>query len=96
MSGPKKPDAIFTSSDVAALGAIDELKNLGVKIPDDMAVMGYDNISVAAHYSPTLSTVSQNTTLCASVLTENLFKYLENREVIFSVLPPELIIRESA
>lgn len=53
-----RPDAIFVANDLMAIGAIDALKDRGVRIPDDISVIGYDNIQMAAHTEPRLTTVS--------------------------------------
>lgn len=57
MSGPDRPDAIFCANDLMAIGCYEALKELGEKIGDTIAVMGYDDQEVAEHLSPALSTV---------------------------------------
>ncbi len=91
-----KPDAVFSSSDVAALGAIDELKSRGLKIPDDIAIVGYDNIRLAEHYDPPLTTIMQDRKVCAETLVKNLLEFMNTGKVTNSVLPAELVVRTSA
>ena len=52
-------DAIFAASDMAAIGATHALQNLGRKIPDDVAIIGFDDIPAAQLVSPALTTVAQ-------------------------------------
>lgn len=91
-----KPDAVFSNSDVAALGAIDELKNRGLKIPDDMAIVGYDNLRIAEHYDPPLTTIMQDRKVCAEALVSNLLEFMNTGNIINSVLPAKLVVRDSA
>lgn len=51
------PDAIFCASDLMAVGAYEALKELGRRIPEDVAIMGYDDQEIARHLNPPLSTV---------------------------------------
>ena len=53
-----RPTAVFVASDVVALGAMRAIKNAGLRIPQDMAVVGFDNIPMADYYDPPLTTVS--------------------------------------
>jgi LacI family transcriptional regulator len=57
MAEPKPPTAIFCANDLMALGAIEALKQLGMKVPDNVAVMGYDDQEIARHTHPPLTTV---------------------------------------
>jgi DNA-binding LacI/PurR family transcriptional regulator len=56
---PEPPDAVFTRNDFAALGALCALNEMGVKVPDDVAIVGFDNISASAYTAPPLTTVNQ-------------------------------------
>ena len=55
----EKPDAVFATSDSAAIGVISELGRSGVKVCEDISVMGFDNNQIAEYYNPPLTTVSQ-------------------------------------
>ncbi|MBQ1202405.1 MAG: substrate-binding domain-containing protein, partial [Loktanella sp.] len=57
MDGPAFPDAIFCANDLMAVGCYEALKELGKKIGQEIAVMGYDDQEIAQHLSPGLSTV---------------------------------------
>ena len=56
---PVPPTAIVAPNDMAAIGAITKLKELGRRVPEDVAVVGYDNIAIAEWYDPALTTVDQ-------------------------------------
>lgn len=57
MREPNPPTAIFCANDLMALGAIEALKQLGLRIPEDVSVLGYDDQEIARHTHPPLSTV---------------------------------------
>lgn len=54
-----KPDAIFAVSDTLAIGAMRELREAGLRVPEDVAVMGFDNVPLSTMVQPELSTVAQ-------------------------------------
>jgi len=56
---PKPPTAVFCHSDVMALGALSLAKRRGLKVPDDLSIIGFDNISLAEYCDPPLTTVAQ-------------------------------------
>jgi LacI family transcriptional regulator len=55
---PKRPDAVFAANDLMALGAMKALKQVHLRIPDDVALMGYDDIALASMVSPALTTLA--------------------------------------
>jgi LacI family transcriptional regulator len=57
MSLPRRPDAVFCANDLTAIGAIDAARELGVAIPDDVAIVGFDDVDAATIVSPKLTTV---------------------------------------
>lgn len=91
------PTAIFAISDIMAIGVIKELKNNGLRVPEDMAVAGFDNISMASMYDPSLTTVSQHQYGLGGTSMELLLKQIreELKEPQDALLEYELIIRES-
>ncbi|RQH07114.1 LacI family DNA-binding transcriptional regulator [Paraburkholderia dinghuensis] len=58
-AGSDGPDAIFAVSDTLAIGVINGLRSVGRKVPDDVAVIGFDDIAIAAQIDPPLTTVAQ-------------------------------------
>jgi LacI family transcriptional regulator len=94
---PHQPDAIFAASDAMAVGAIRCLKEHGKRVPEDVAVVGFDDASFAAAYQPALSTVHQPTEQLGTHAVDILVDLIEdNSNPIVKMLPSELIIRESA
>jgi LacI family transcriptional regulator len=57
MREPNPPSAIFCANDLTAIGAIEALKQLGLRVPEDVSVLGYDDQEIARHTHPPLSTV---------------------------------------
>lgn len=88
-------DAVFVNSDLMALAAIAYLRRRGLVVPQDIAVVGYDDLSLASRSVPALTTVSQNISLAGKMLARDLITYLKDKVVTESVVPVELIVRES-
>ena len=63
-------DAVFVNSDLMAIAAMDVLREHGRRIPEDVAVVGYDDLSIAEHSNPPLTTVRQNIPLAGKMLAE--------------------------
>jgi DNA-binding LacI/PurR family transcriptional regulator len=89
-------DAIFTNSDFMAIAALKVLQESGRRVPEDVAVIGYDNLTLAEQTSPPLTTISQNTPLIGKLLAQNLIQYLQTGVVTNVSIPAELEIRKSA
>ena len=69
-----KFDAIFAASDLMALGAIKALNDHKLQVPDDVALVGFDDIPITAYTRPPLTTVHQDTILAGELLVENLIR----------------------
>lgn len=95
---PHRPDAVFATNDAMAVGAIRFLREQGVRVPEDVAVVGFDDAPFAASYKPALTTIAQPIAELGRQAVEMLVKLIEHRpeEPINQVLPSDLIIRESA
>lgn len=95
----QKPDAVFSASDYAAMGAMQVLKENGIKIPQDIALAGFSNEPFTSFTDPTLTTVDQLSLTMGKVTAELFFEQLnaKNKEFIPQkvVLKPEIIIRKS-
>lgn len=59
LSQKNRPDAIFASSDNMAIGAMEKIKQLGLRIPEDIAVIGFDNLKISGYLEPKLTTVAK-------------------------------------
>lgn len=95
---PDPPTAIFALNDRMAMGAIRTLQASGLRVPEDIAVVGYDDIPTAADFTPALTTVKGLARKVGQVAAQILFKLIagetvEEKEVI---LPTQLIIRGSS
>ena len=88
-------DAVVAASDLLALGIIQGAKRRGLSVPEDLAVVGYDDIQLAAYASPALTTIRQNVTLGGRLLLRKLLALLRGETVASECLPTELIVRES-
>ncbi len=92
------PQAVFTSNDAMAVGVYHALYQAGLQIPQDMAVMGYDDIELARYLSPPLSTIHQPKNELGELAIDTLIHRLRDPDVSQQtlVLTPELIVRGSA
>ncbi|MFC3052537.1 LacI family DNA-binding transcriptional regulator [Kordiimonas pumila] len=88
-------DAIFAVSDNVAIGAMKRLTEAGKIIPDDVAVIGFDDISLASFSSPGLTTVHQDITQGGKCLVQNLLDIMAGKTVDHVALPAKLVIRQS-
>lgn len=89
-------DGLVCSSDLIALGAINELQGRGVKIPDQVAVTGFDNIPLAQFMSPALTTVAQDIRQGAQQLVQLLVAKMDGEPVANIELAPTLVVRRSS
>lgn len=94
----ERPTAIFAISDIMAVGAIRAIKAAGLKIPEDVAVVGFDNSEISALYDPRLSTISQPRYDLGRITVELLVRMIKGEELDKKehYLEHELIIRESS
>jgi DNA-binding LacI/PurR family transcriptional regulator len=89
-------DGIFANSDLLAVGAMDALRLAGRRVPDDVAVIGYDDIAIARHANPPLTTIRQDGPLAGRLLAENLLQHMQTGVLTNVSIPAELVVRESA
>lgn len=88
-------DGIVASSDLSAMAAINTLRQLGRRVPEDVAVVGYDDIPLAAHFNPSLTTVRQPIAQAGQALVALLLAQLGGQKAVPVLLPTELVPRES-
>ena len=89
-------DAIFASSDVCAISIMSALKERGIQVPAQVRVVGYDDIALAAHVHPPLSSVRQPTEQAGRALVELLFESIRGKSRRTVMLPAQLMVRESS
>ena len=88
-------DAVFAASDLIALGAMRALIAAGLSIPEDVAVMGFDDLPAASMTSPALTTISQDLKGAGERLVQTLMAQVEDRPAPSPLLETRLIVRES-
>jgi DNA-binding LacI/PurR family transcriptional regulator len=89
-------DSVFVTGDVMAIGAISVILESGKRVPEDIAVVGYDDLSIAAFNNLPLTTVKQNIAMSGRLLAQNLVQYIKTGVVTNVTVPVELIVRKSA
>jgi len=89
------PDAIFVNSDLMAIAAMDVIRAHSRRVPEDIAVVGYDDLSIAEHSNPPLTTIRQNIPMAGKLLAQNLIQYLQTGLVTNVSIPVELVVRKS-
>ena len=89
-------DAVFAFSDVIALGAIHVLHDVGRSVPGDVAVVGFDDIVLARHSAPPLTTIRQDLAYGARVMVDLLFRRMAGEDAPSTLAPVELVVRGSS
>ena len=92
-----RPDAVFAASDLMAVGALRVLREAGLSVPGDVAVVGFDDAPVCRHTEPQLTTVAQPVVEMGAVMADLLLDRIAGREVAAeTVLPTRLVVRGSS
>ncbi len=91
-----EPDAVMCVSDVMALAAQSTFRDLGLHVPDDIAVVGYDDITLAAYASPPLTTISQSIHKAGQILVTTVLGLIRGEEVGDTILESKLVVRKSS
>jgi DNA-binding LacI/PurR family transcriptional regulator len=89
-------DAVFAASDLIALGAMRALTEQRLRIPDDVSVVGFDDIPMARFANPALTTVYQNTQRAGEMLVDSLLRAIRDEPVESQMIPASLIVRKSS
>ncbi|MHB2267498.1 LacI family DNA-binding transcriptional regulator [Aliihoeflea sp. PC F10.4] len=98
----ERPSAVFCASDAMACGFIGALHQRGVSVPHDVSVVGFDDIEIAAHFVPSLTTIAQPRALIGETAARTLLSLIETSQngdatpAISQTLPVRLVVRESA
>ncbi len=88
-------DALFCASDLIAIGAMRALQERGRRVPEDIAVAGFDDIPTARFANPSLTTVHQDTKVAATLLVESLLSIIQGGKVESQTIAPALVVRRS-
>lgn len=96
LEGPK-PDAVFACNDVTAILAINMLREAGLSVPNDVSVVGFDNIELSQHFIPSISTVDINKEAMGLKAADMLLEQVNTKKnrAEKTVFPVNLIVRES-
>ena len=92
----KFPDALFCSNDTQALGALHALSKLGMRVPDDIGIMGFDNIKLSRYLD--LTTIDQQMHTTGTNATHRLAEMIKNRDsddLVQQLITPILVERGS-
>ena len=90
-------DAVFVQNDQMALGAIKVLRGRGLQVPEDVALVGFDDIPEAAYFEPPLTTIRQDLHELGRTIVQSLLELIETPDAqrCYISLQPQLIVRES-
>lgn len=100
LNSGQKVDGIFSANDVAAIGAMKCIKERGLKIPEDIAIVGFSNEPISRVIEPSLTTIDQSGSEIGKTATELLLKYISKKEIPLEgqtiILNSKLIERHSS
>lgn len=97
LKNKERPNAIFAVSDIYAVAAVNAAKSLGIKVPEEISIVGFDNESVSIMSAPSITTIMQPSYNIGFQSSELLFEMIENKvlEQKTVIFETELIVRES-
>lgn len=96
MSSHTRPTAIICGSDLFACGAIFEATRMGMRVPEDISITGFDDTDLAAGISPSLTTIRTPRTQMATLTAQHLLESFRGEEPRSLELKVELVVRESS
>jgi DNA-binding LacI/PurR family transcriptional regulator len=88
-------DGIAANSDRYAFGALEALRDRGLRVPEDVAVVGYDDVAIARLATPALTTIRQDGALAGRLLARTLVQQIQTGAITNVSMPAELVVRES-
>ncbi|GHE36567.1 LacI family DNA-binding transcriptional regulator [Vulcaniibacterium thermophilum] len=89
-------DAVFAASDLIAIGALGAFAEADVRVPEDVALVGFDDIPIARFTRPALTTVFQDTQRAGELLVDSLMRLIRGESVHSEMVPAQLVVRQSA
>lgn len=90
-----RPTAIFSCSDLAAWGAMRAAHEIGLRVPQDVSIVGFDDLTIAKYFDVPLTTVAQPKETLGRTAYRTLMKLIRDETPQSSVIAPELVIRQS-
>ncbi len=94
----ERPEVIFVTSDDIALGVLKGLRDLNLRVPEDVQIIGYDDMPFSKHYTPSLTTIAQDRHELGTLAAKTLIHKIEHPEDEMNMVtrvPVQLIVRES-
>jgi DNA-binding LacI/PurR family transcriptional regulator len=97
LASPSLPTAIFATNDLMAIGALEAVREAGLRVPEDISIIGLDDIMMSAHISPSLTTIAIPKHQLAKEATELLLRQIEKKsdQISSLLIPPSLLVRRS-
>ncbi len=94
---PQRPEAVFVANDLMATGALRAIRTAGLRVPEDLALVAFDDASLAANADPPLTAIRQPICQLARLAVQTLLKLIETPGLAPQriVLPTELVVRSS-
>ncbi|MEN9909617.1 MAG: hypothetical protein RLZZ540_2766 [Bacteroidota bacterium] len=99
LDSPERPDAVYVAGDIAALGALQVLLENNIKVPEEMALIGFSDEPFTSLTQPSISTVNQHSDQIGKLAAEAFLERINNpnkKTINRIILEPELIIRQSS
>jgi LacI family transcriptional regulator len=92
------PTAVFAAGDVMAAACVRAAEERGVRVPDDVALVGFDDVQLAAMIQPALTTIRQDKTGLGATAGDAVLRMIEETDAVppVTTLPVELVVRESS
>jgi DNA-binding LacI/PurR family transcriptional regulator len=96
LSKNREFDAVFSGADDSAIGVMSALRESGYRIPEDICVIGFDDLQLSAFLTPPLTTIKAPTELLGRIAAQQLFELIAGKDVeTLTLLPTEIVIRRS-
>ena len=86
---------MFAGSDTVAMGVVVALLEAKLQVPDDVSVIGYNDLPIAQYFQRPLTTIRQDTYQAGSLLVEKLFQIFDGGKPRSTTVPTELVIRQT-
>jgi DNA-binding LacI/PurR family transcriptional regulator len=97
LPGVPEYTAVFVANDEMALGVVHGLHDRGIRVPEDLSIVGFDDLPVSRHFLPPLTTVRQDFPALGSLVVDVLIAAIEGRDIPQSSrIPAELVVRDSS
>ncbi len=91
----ERPDGIFAFSDTVAMAFISAFRERDIRVPENLSVVGYNDIPTAAYFTPRLTTIRQDIHQAGRVLVAKLMRILDGESPLSALIGTELITRET-